>query len=104
MRAKFTCNAGITNVWNEPAVRGIERLKENNQCIHMNQKPLKLLEMILRDKNAWIFCYKKLCVKYVPHRRNRAAFAQAPPTARECRLPHPISRRRLPPALAGRSP
>ena len=48
MRAKFTCNAGITNVWNEPAVRGIERLKENNQCIHMNQKPLKLLEMILR--------------------------------------------------------
>ena len=48
MRAKFTCNAGITNVWNEPAVRGIERLKENNQCIHMNQKPLRLLEMIVR--------------------------------------------------------
>ena len=48
MRAKFTCDMGITNVWNEPAVRGIERMKENNQCIHMNQKPLKLLEMILR--------------------------------------------------------
>ncbi len=48
MRAKFKCDAGITNVWSEPAVRGIERLKENNQCIHMNQKPLKLLEMILR--------------------------------------------------------
>ena len=48
MRAKFTCKAGITNVWNEPAVRGIERLKENNQCIHMNQKPLRLLEMIIR--------------------------------------------------------
>ena len=48
MRAKFTCVTGITNVWNEPAVRGIERLKENNQCIHMNQKPLRLLEMIIR--------------------------------------------------------
>lgn len=48
MRAKFICNAGITNVWSEPAVRGIERLKQKNQCIHMNQKPLKLLEMILR--------------------------------------------------------
>ncbi len=48
MRAKFTCDAGITNVWTEPAVRGIERLKDKNQCIHMNQKPLKLLEMIIR--------------------------------------------------------
>ena len=48
MRAKFKCDAGITNVWNEPAVRGIERLKEKGECIHMNQKPLRLLEMILR--------------------------------------------------------
>jgi hypothetical protein len=48
MRAKFKCDAGITNVWSEPAVRGIERLKQNNECIHMNQKPLRLLEMILR--------------------------------------------------------
>jgi len=48
MRAKFKCDAGITNVWNEPAVRGIERLKQKGQCIHMNQKPLRLLEMILR--------------------------------------------------------
>lgn len=48
MRAKFRCAAGITNVWSEPAVRGIERLKEKNQCLHMNQKPLKLLEMILQ--------------------------------------------------------
>ena len=47
MRAKFTCPAGVTNVWREPAVRGIERLKKNNECIHMNQKPLKLLELIL---------------------------------------------------------
>ncbi len=47
LRAKFKCDTGITNVWNEPAVRGIERMKENNQCIHMNQKPLKLLEMVL---------------------------------------------------------
>ncbi len=48
MRAKFKCDAGITNVWSEPAVRGIERLKASYQCMHMNQKPLRLLEMIIR--------------------------------------------------------
>lgn len=48
MRAKFTCCSGVTNVWREPAVRGIERLKDENQCIHMNQKPLKLLEQSVR--------------------------------------------------------
>ena len=47
MRAKFTCPAGVTNVWREPAVRGLERLKDNYQCIHMNQKPLKLLELCI---------------------------------------------------------
>lgn len=52
MRAKFQCAHGITNVWNEPSVRGIERLKENNQCIHMNQKPLKLLELIIRASSV----------------------------------------------------
>lgn len=47
MRAKFNCTVGNTNVWREPAVRGIERLKQNHECMHMNQKPLKLLELIL---------------------------------------------------------
>jgi site-specific DNA-methyltransferase (adenine-specific) len=44
MRAKFHCDVGITNVWREPAVRGEERLKNASKCIHMNQKPLRLLE------------------------------------------------------------
>lgn len=47
MRAKFKCDTGITNVWSEPSVRGIERLKDKHQCVHMNQKPLRLLEIII---------------------------------------------------------
>ncbi|TAJ03423.1 MAG: site-specific DNA-methyltransferase [Planctomycetota bacterium] len=49
MRAKFYCEVGVTNVWREPAVRGAERRKKTaHKCIHMNQKPLRLLELILR--------------------------------------------------------
>ena len=44
MRAKFHCEVGITNVWREPSVRGEERLKNATKCVHMNQKPLRLLE------------------------------------------------------------
>ncbi len=44
MRAKFHCDVGITNVWREPSVRGEERLKDESKFIHMNQKPLRLVE------------------------------------------------------------
>ena len=47
MRAKFHCDVGITNVWREPPVRGEERLKDVYKSVHMNQKPLRLLEQIL---------------------------------------------------------
>ncbi|MCY3691713.1 MAG: DNA methyltransferase [Chloroflexota bacterium] len=47
MRAKFHCDVGITNVWREPAVRGGERIKNAYKCVHMNQKPLRLLEQII---------------------------------------------------------
>lgn len=47
MRAKFHCEVGITNVWREPAVRGEERIKNAYKCVHMNQKPLRLLEQII---------------------------------------------------------
>ncbi len=47
MRAKFSCDLGVTNVWREPAVRGIERLKSGLKCLHTNQKPLKLIERII---------------------------------------------------------
>jgi len=48
MRAKFNCEVGVTNVWHEPAVRGSERMKNKLKCIHLNQKPLSLIELILR--------------------------------------------------------
>lgn len=47
MRAKFHCDVGVTNVWREPAVRGTERLKVDHKCLHMNQKPLNLLEQTI---------------------------------------------------------
>jgi site-specific DNA-methyltransferase (adenine-specific) len=48
MRAKFTCEHGVTNVWREPPVRGNERLKNGLRAVHSNQKPLRLLELTLR--------------------------------------------------------
>jgi site-specific DNA-methyltransferase (adenine-specific) len=48
MRAKFHFENGLTNVWPEPAVRGQERLKSRSKCVHMNQKPLRLIELCLR--------------------------------------------------------
>lgn len=48
MRAKWNHIHGVTNVWTEPAVRGVERLKdEKAKCIHANQKPLRLIERII---------------------------------------------------------
>ena len=49
MRAKFVCEHAVTNVWQEPAMRGEERLKDHRgRCVHLNQKPLRLLTRILR--------------------------------------------------------
>lgn len=49
MRAKFSCEHGVTNVWNEPAMRGEERIKDHrNRCVHLNQKPVNLLDRIIR--------------------------------------------------------
>jgi site-specific DNA-methyltransferase (adenine-specific) len=47
MRAKFSCEIGISNVWHAPAVRGHERLRDDGVCLHMNQKPLKLVELCI---------------------------------------------------------
>jgi site-specific DNA-methyltransferase (adenine-specific) len=46
-RTKFYCPLGITNVWRESAVNGKERIKDGTKAIHLNQKPLKLMEMII---------------------------------------------------------
>ena len=51
MRAKFHCEIGVSNVWSLPAVRGAERVKVGGSCLHMNQKPLELLERIIRSSS-----------------------------------------------------
>ncbi|EYF00221.1 Putative methyltransferase [Chondromyces apiculatus DSM 436] len=48
LRSKFHCEVGVTNVWHEPAVRGAERFKSEARALHGNQKPLKLLDRIIR--------------------------------------------------------
>lgn len=48
MRSKFNFENGITNVWHQSAVRGIERLKKEHKCVHTNQKPLKLIELCIK--------------------------------------------------------
>lgn len=48
MRAKFYCPHGYTNVWNRNPVSGKERIKStDNKALHLNQKPLDLMEMII---------------------------------------------------------
>lgn len=48
MRAKFACPHGVTNVWERNAMRGDERVKtEDGRAVHLNQKPLDLMERIL---------------------------------------------------------
>jgi len=80
MRAKFICPAGVTNVWREPAVRGIERLKDQSQCLHTNQKPLRLLELCLKvssDEGDVVWePFGGLCsATLAAHRLKRRAFA-----------------------------
>lgn len=47
MRAKFYCKPGITNVWREPPLHNGERVRINGKAAHLNQKPLKLIELII---------------------------------------------------------
>lgn len=50
MRAKFKCPHGVTNVWERPPLSGKERFKingNNGKAVHLNQKPLDLMTMIL---------------------------------------------------------
>ena len=53
-RAKFTCPAGLTNVWNQPHVGGAERINGDRQAmrwkfksLHGSQKPLALVNMTI---------------------------------------------------------
>jgi len=80
MRAKFNFTTGVTNVWQEPAVRGIERLKDQNKCVHSNQKPLRLLELCIKassDENDVVWePFGGLCSATIAaHRLKRRCFA-----------------------------
>lgn len=49
MRSKFYCPHGRTNVWSRPPVSGSERIKnEKGKALHLNQKPLDLMRMIIK--------------------------------------------------------
>jgi site-specific DNA-methyltransferase (adenine-specific) len=51
LRSVFHCPHGYTNVWQRGALRGNERIKLNGRegpAAHLNQKPLDLLELIIK--------------------------------------------------------
>jgi len=48
LKPKFYCPHGITNVWDEPPLRNGERIKVKSKSVHLNQKPLKLMELIIK--------------------------------------------------------
>lgn len=48
LRARFDCPHGTTNVWERPALRDDERIKNaEGRAVHLNQKPLDLLERLI---------------------------------------------------------
>jgi DNA modification methylase len=48
MKPKFNCPHGVTNVWSLPKVAGKERLKAGTKVTHINQKPLQLMDMLIK--------------------------------------------------------
>ncbi len=51
MRSKFYCPHGYTNIWERSALHSSERVKlngDNGKAIHLNQKPLDLMTMIIK--------------------------------------------------------
>lgn len=44
MRSKWNHTHGVTNVWQEPAVHGRERIRSGEGYLHANQKPLALMQ------------------------------------------------------------
>lgn len=81
MRAKWNHIYGVTNVWDEPAVRGEERLKlKGLKALHINQKPLRLMDQIIsastdEDDVVWE-PFGGLCSAAVAAmRKGRQAFA-----------------------------
>lgn len=54
-RSKFNCPHGYTNVWDRSALRNGERIKtegDSGKAVHLNQKPLDLMSMIIEASTA----------------------------------------------------
>lgn len=47
MKPKFHCPYGVTNVWATAQLRNSERLKKGLKAIHLNQKPIELIQRII---------------------------------------------------------
>lgn len=47
LRSKFYCQYGVTNVWRYPPLNGEERIKIKSKSVHLNQKPLALMKLII---------------------------------------------------------
>ncbi len=47
MRAKFYCKFGTNNIWRAPSLNGSERLKKGNKSLHLNQKPIEFMNLII---------------------------------------------------------
>lgn len=47
LKPKFRCPYGLTNVWQTPQLRGVERLKRGLRAVHFNQKPLTIIERLI---------------------------------------------------------
>ena len=52
MRAQFHCPIGVTNVWRTNQLSGPERLKNKYKALHLNQKPLELIERIIEISSS----------------------------------------------------
>ena len=80
MRSKFKCSFGITNVWDLPPLNGNERLKNGTKALHLNQKPLRFMELIINatsDENDVIWePFGGLCSATIAaYKLNRKSFA-----------------------------
>ena len=47
LKPVFNCPFGMTNVWEVSQLRSKERMKKEQKAIHLNQKPLSLIEAII---------------------------------------------------------
>lgn len=80
LRSKFHCEIGLTNVWREPQLAGVERYADSYGTVHYNQKPLSFMEMLVRltsDKRDVVWePFGGLCpVAIASHRLGRKCFS-----------------------------